>query len=364
MQKHINHPGKTLKKMISKRNLSQRDVSAKLDIAHSLLNNILMGNRNINIKIAIALDSAGFGDANKWLTQQMEYDLFIAEKDEETIKKRKSIKDWSFIEDSSIVPLSFFKKQNIGISTSDDIHKIYQIYGVKDVQGLEQRINKFNPIYFRKSSKFAENKNHVIAWSLLAIYKASILKVSKFNRSSENELLEDLKEAFYKGKGVINKSQNILNRYGIKFFILDRPSQTPVDGKSFMSQDNPAIVLSLKYKRLDNFAFTLFHELGHIFEHLTNPKKPEFKDEEFFVNSSNTELVEFEADNYARNHLIEQKLWNDFINLNEEFSDEVILDFAKRHKIHPGIVRGRVCFEYNEYYRKRSSITAMNRIEI
>ncbi|MCL6217042.1 ImmA/IrrE family metallo-endopeptidase [Zunongwangia pacifica] len=364
MPKHINHPGVNLKEIISERNLSQRDVSAKLDIAHSLLNNILKGNRNINTKIAIALDSAGFGNANDWLTRQMEYDLYIAEKDEDTIKKRKSIKDWSLIEDSSIVPLSYFKKQNIGVSTSEDIQKIYQIYGVENVQELQQRIDKFNPTYFRKSSKFAENKNHVIAWSLLAKYKASILEVSKFNRSSEKELLENLKEIFYKGNDVVNKSQDILKKYGIKFFILDRPSKTPVDGKSFMSQENPAIVLSMKYKRLDNFAFTLFHELGHVFEHLTNPMKPEFNTEEFFVNSSNTELVEFEADNYARNGLIEQKLWNDFINLNEEFSDEVILDFAKNNKIHPGIVRGRVCFEYNEYYRKRSSITAMNRLEL
>ncbi|MFC6860728.1 helix-turn-helix domain-containing protein [Zunongwangia atlantica] len=363
MSKEVRHPGEFLNKLISERNYSQRDVAAKLDIAHSLLNNILKGNRNINIKIAIALESAGFENAKEWLTRQVKYDLYLAENDQETIKKRKSINDWSQIEDLELVPLSFFKKQNVGVNTSEDVDKIFEIYGVESVQDLKIRVEKFNPTYFRKSSKFKENKNHVIAWSLLAKYKASLLNISNFKRSYEKELLNALKEVFFEGENVIVKTQDILHKYGIKFFILDRPPQTPVDGKSFMSESNPAIVLSLKYKRLDNFAFTLFHELGHVFEHLTNPNRPELNEEEFFINSSKTDLVEFEADNYARNNLISQKLWNDFINLNEDYSDEIILEFSNKNRIHPGIVRGRVCFEYNEYYRKRSIITGLNKLE-
>ena len=69
------------------------------------------------------------------------------------------IKEWNDIEDKEIVPLSYFKKQNIGINTSDDIDKIYKIYDVKDYEGLIKRVEKFNPTYFRKSSKFSENKN-------------------------------------------------------------------------------------------------------------------------------------------------------------------------------------------------------------
>ena len=364
MQNKIIHPGIILDNMLNEKSLSQRDLASRIDVAHSLLNNILKGNRNINVNIAIALESAGFKDANYWLTKQMKFNLFEAQKDKDVIRKSKLIKEWNDIEENGIVPLSFFKKQNIGINTSDDLDKIYEMYGVKNYNGLEKRVNEFNPTYFRKSSKFAENKNNIVAWSLLAKYKASHQTVPSFKRSNEYLLLEELKKCFYNGKDVINKTKKILNKFGIKFFTLNRPSQTPAEGKSFMSGKNPAIVLSLKYKRLDNFAFTLFHELGHVFEHLTNPDKPQFQNEEFFVNSSNNEIVEFEADNYARNNLIEENIWIDFINLNENFSDEVILKFSKKNKIHPGIVRGRVCFEYNEYYRKRSSITAMNKLEV
>ncbi|WP_412561856.1 helix-turn-helix domain-containing protein [Winogradskyella sp. MIT101101] len=364
MRNKVIHPGITLDNMLNERSLSQRDLASRIDVAHSLLNNILKGNRNINVHIAIALESAGFEDANYWLMEQMKFNLYQAHNDEDVIKKTKSIKEWNDIEESGIVPLNFFKKQNIGVNTSDDIDKIYRVYGVEDYKSLEKRVSEFNPTYFRKSSKFSENKYNVVAWSLIAKYKANQETVPSFKRSNEQLLLKELKKCFYSNQDVINKTRTILNKFGIKFFTLNRPPQTPVDGKSFMSGENPAIVLSLKYKRLDNFAFTLFHELGHVFEHLTNPDKPQYRDEEFFINSSNTEIVEFEADNYARNNLIEQNLWSDFITLNEEFTDDIILDFSKRHKIHAGIVRGRVCFEYNEYYRKRSVITALNKLEV
>jgi HTH-type transcriptional regulator/antitoxin HigA len=343
--------------------MSQRDLSSRIDIAHSLLNSILKGNRAININIAIALESAGFKKADYWLTKQMEYNLHQAQKDKEIIKKKKTIKIWNEMND--IVPLSYLKKQHTGINSSEDVEKIFKIYGVNDLSGLKSKIEKFNPTYFRKSSKFSENKNNVIAWSLLAEFNLHDEKIERFSRNNEDQLIKELNVCFYKNDDVINKSKRILNKYGIKFLTLDRPSQTPVDGKSFMSNKNPAIALSLKYKRLDNFAFTLFHELGHVFEHLTNPDKPQYNDVEFFIdNNSTTEIVEYEADKYATEKLIDVDLFNDFMVMNDEYTDEIILDFSRKNKVHPGIVRGRVCYFHNEYYRKRSSITSLNRLKL
>lgn len=364
MSKEIIHPGVLLDDMLNEKDLSQRDLASRIDVAHSLLNNILKGNRNINVNIAMALEAAGFRNADYWLTKQMKFVLHEAQNNQEVIQKNKSIKEWNEIENSGLAPLYFFKKENIGINTSDDLDRVYSIYGVKDFKGLKKRVNEFNPTYFRKSSKFSVNKNNIVAWSLLAKYKASLEVVPPFKRSNESALLTELKKCFYNNKDVIDKSKKILKKYGIKFLILNRPNQTPVDGKSFMSGKNPAIVLTLKYKRLDNYAYTLFHELGHVFEHLTNKKHPEFSTEEFFTNSVNNEIVEFQADAYATNNLIDQELWNDFVSFNDEFSDEVIIEFAHDNKIHPGIVRGRVCFEYNEYYRKRSRIRALNKLNV
>ena len=361
MSKKVIHPGLLLDKLLNERSISQRDLASRIDVAHSLLNSILKGHRSINTNIAISLETAGYEEASYWLVKQMEYNLHQAQNDDEVIKKRRLISEWNEV--GEVVPLHYLKKQNVGINSSDDVEKVFNIYNVNSLKELKNKINNFSPTYFRKSSKFLENKNNVLAWSLLAEHKLKSEKINIFSRDNEDSLISELNKCFYKNNNVINESKKILNKYGIKFLVLDRPSHTPVDGKSFISGQNPAIALSLKYKRLDNFAFTLFHEIGHVFEHLTNSNRPEFRDAEFFVdNSSKTELVEFEADKYATEKLIDVNLFNDFLVMNHEYTDDVIIHFSKTNKVHPGIVRGRVCYHHNEYYRKRSSITLLNKL--
>jgi HTH-type transcriptional regulator/antitoxin HigA len=356
MAEKNSHPGFELQRILTSKNITQRDFAAKIGITLSLLNSILKGNRNINVNIAISLQAAGYGEAKMWLDKQI--DFLIKEKgsDEVIIKKTDSISAWKDIE--QIVPVNYFKKE--GLLKNDitqDIEIIYDIYKVKDLHSLSNTIKDYNFKHFRKSSAFAETKENVIAWSKLAEFKAEKIKLKKFDKEVELLLIDELKKCFYRNSDTVEKTKKILNKYGIKFFPLDRPEKTPVDGKSFMSDDNPAIVLSLKYNRLDNFAFTVMHELGHVFKHFTQPK---YKNDSFFVFTSNTEKEEFEADQYARNHLIDQEIWDDFVYSNSEYDDDIILKLSNKIKVHPGIIRGRICYMYPEYYSKRSIINRLN----
>lgn len=356
MTEQIPHPGKLLGDILDKKGLSQRELASRLDIAHSLLSNILNGNRPISMKLAISLEAIDFNKANFWLTKQMEYELYLAKNDKEFIKKQEIIKTWNQIE--NLIPVSYFKKFNVlQAEFEENINLIYKMYGARDLTSLKNNIDAYSFNSFRKSAKFKENRDNIIAWSHLAEFQAKLEDVNRFDILNEAELIEELQKCFFKNIGTITKTKSILKKYGIKFLTLDRPSQTPVDGKSFMSGDNPAIALSLKYSRLDNFAFTIMHELGHIFKHLTNEK---YKNVNFFTNAPNIEKEEFEADDFAKNNLINLKDWNDFISTYDEFDDNSILNFSKKIKVHPGIIRGRVCFENPEYYRKRTGITSLN----
>lgn len=350
------HPGKKLLKMISDSGLTQRELASKIGITHSVINSIIKGTRNINVATALALESAKLGEASEWMGLQAMYSIDHAKADSKISRKNELIKIWNEV-DGDYVPLSFFKKHCSEIKTPEDLPKLYQIYGVENFGELTHRIDEFPLKLFRKSSKFQERKVNVVAWSVLAEHKARQLKVNKFDLSKEKELLNELQICLYKNKDVLNKVGKVLSNYGIKFFTLDRPSKTPVEGVSFMSEGSPTIVMTLKYKRLDNFAFGLFHELGHVFKHLTYKR---YKDYNFYTNNSKENELEREADLYASNNLIDKNVWHDFIVENEIFSDSLITRFAKKHKIHPCIVRGRVCFTYQEYYRKRSIFNSKN----
>ena len=355
------HPGRVLANLLEERGISQKELSAKIDIANSLLSNILKGVRNINVNHALALEAAGFESASFWLEIQTNFLIHEAKNEKGFKKKENYIKEWNEIEESKLIPLSYLKKQSfLGIQSSEDVEKIYKMYGVSNFSELKSEVENYDLFYFRKSSKFAEEKSNVVAWSIVAEQKAKTVKVSKFDPTNKDEMVNKLKRVLYNNNSLVQETANLLGKYGIKFFTLDRPSKTPVEGKTFLSEGNPAIALSLRYKRLDYFAFTLMHELGHVFLHLTNPK---YENADFFINNSKQKIEEFEADNFAQDNLIELEKWNDFILSNSTFSDEVIYEFAKKIKVHPGIIRGRVCFEKPEYYRKRTSITEENRLK-
>ena len=63
--------------------------------------------------------------------------------------------------------------------------------------------------------------------------------------------------------------ETLLNQRGIYFVVLPHLPQTYLDGASFFSpQGEPVIGMTLRHDRLDNFWFTLAHELGHLHLHL------------------------------------------------------------------------------------------------
>jgi HTH-type transcriptional regulator/antitoxin HigA len=265
MSQKKTHPGLILSKLMTEKELSQRQLASKIDIAHSLLSNILKGSRNINLNIALSLEAYGLKDAEFWMTEQMQYSLIQAKSEPEFLKKSEAIKVWGEID--KVVPINFLKKF-ANVNSHEDIHKIFEIYKVNNIVDLKNKVENFSPSHFRKSSMFIEKKSNVVAWSLLAEHRAADSeKIKSFNPDNENSVIRELKKCFYHNIDTVQTTKRILNNYGIKFLIQDRPPHTPVDGKSFISGDNPTIVLTLKYKRLDNFAFTIMHELGHVFKH-------------------------------------------------------------------------------------------------
>jgi HTH-type transcriptional regulator / antitoxin HigA len=121
-----------------------------------------------------------------------------------------------------------------------------------------------------------------------------------------------------------------------------------VDGASFhVANVGPVLALTLRYDRLDNFWFTLLHELGHIALHLASPG------DEIYVDSldeaiSDEEEAEAEADAFAKDALVPRDTWlrSDARRLGSEGS---VISLAKQLGIHPAIVAGRIRYERREF---------------
>ena len=161
-----------------------------------------------------------------------------------------------------------------------------------------------------------------------------------FDIAKVDNLISELNSLFYANKQVIESTTRLLNSYGVKFIVEDKLDRMAVDGLSFWSGDNPTIVMTKRMNRIDNFAFVLCHELGHIVKHIYVEKDAEFLDD---MNGLKEDKREAEANKFA-----EDALWKGFVKENAFkkirvpfAANRFLLQIANEQRINISIVVGQ-----------------------
>lgn len=142
------------------------------------------------------------------------------------------------------------------------------------------------------------------------------------------------------------KAKEYLSGYGITLVVVEHLPRTRLDGAVFfMTPERPVVALTLRHDRIDNFWFTLFHELGHLVRDFTEPTTGFYDDLEA---SGSRDPRELAADDFARDSLIPPAAWAGSP-LRDTPSPGFVRDLARGLGIHPAIVAGRVRRERNSY---------------
>jgi len=137
-----------------------------------------------------------------------------------------------------------------------------------------------------------------------------------------------------------------LEKSGLAVVIEPHLPTTHLDGAAMkLRNGTPVIGLTLRFDRLDNFFFCLFHELGHVVKHVATGKAEFFLDD---LEQRSTEKLEKEADDFAFKHLVPEREWRQFWETGD-FSPVNVRRVAKRLGIHGAILAGRVRKEKNDY---------------
>ena len=343
------HPGILIKDELDARpDMKQKDLAKELGVKASFLNEIIKGKRPVTADIAILLEQILDIPADYWMKFQSQYEIDKARIKEKNIARLKNIEIWKVIKE--YVPVNYFKKLGyINDNLEKDIPAIKAVYNVENVDDLVSVYAKNKFAFYRKSEKLMINEKNMFAWSSLALHEAKIQNVNTFKFENISQLCIELNNIFYKNNGTIDNVKSTLNQYGIKLVLIQKLEKTPVDGFSFWSGSNPAIALTLRHNRIDNFAFTLMHEIGHIDLHLRNNKEKTFLD---LTTKDSTDSYESEADSFAQEKLISKECWNDILNNYLPLNDDKLIDIGEKYYINPAILLGRVCFEMNYYALK------------
>lgn len=209
------------------------------------------------------------------------------------------------------------------------------------------KINDFALCYNRKSDNTkSENIDDILmAWRIRVMNIAANEKLPVWNKENlTEEFFSELAKLSYLQEGP-KLAKEFLNKAGIHFVIENHLEKSHLDGSSMLMPDgSPLIALTLRHDRLDSFWFTLFHELAHVKQHLSENNTAYFDD----MYNEMSKKIEKEADSYAKEMLIPSQLWNSSgLRITSTASD--IKEFASKYRISPSIPAGRLRFENKNY---------------
>jgi HTH-type transcriptional regulator/antitoxin HigA len=145
------------------------------------------------------------------------------------------------------------------------------------------------------------------------------------------------------------RARDFLANHGIAFEYVPHLPKTHLDGAALRLVDGmPVVGLTLRYDRIDNFWFTLLHELAHIGLHLDKCSGKAGFIDDHSLRSMETSSLEEEADRWAQDALIPPDIWEGGFAL-DTVSPMAVIDLAAEAEIHPAVVAGRVRHERGNY---------------
>lgn len=192
---------------------------------------------------------------------------------------------------------------------------------------------------------------HTEDWSLLS-WKAQVMRRAKMVIDSEKikyrplsvSWLMDLVRlsAFDDGP---RKAQELLLQNGIVLVVERHIPGMKVDGAAFLLDQIPVIGMTILRDTVDNFWFTLLHEVAHVILHYRTGLSAGFFDD---VESAHVDELEKEANQFAENLLIPEEQWSRST-VRIAKTAEPIERFAAQLGIAPAIVFGRIRMERKNY---------------
>ena len=141
------------------------------------------------------------------------------------------------------------------------------------------------------------------------------------------------------------RARDLLLEHGIVLVIEPHITGMKVDGAAFLVDGVPVIGMTLLRDTLDNFWYTLLHEVGHVVLHYRTGLAAGFFDD---VTSTEVDGLEDEANTFASNLLIPDDLWTRSPARIAKAAGPVE-KLAQQLGIHPAIVFGRIRMERRDY---------------
>lgn len=193
--------------------------------------------------------------------------------------------------------------------------------------------------------------DHTTDWLLLC-WKAQITRRAKVEIEKSRIKYSPLNVSWLIDLVRLSKLENgprqakdLLLEHGIILIIEPQIQGMKVDGAAFLIDQTPVIGMTLLRDSIDNFWFTLLHEIGHVILHYRTGLSAGFFDD---TETTDVDELEEEANKFSANMLIPEEVWSRSPARISKTAGP-IEHFAEQLGISPAIVFGRVRLERKNY---------------
>lgn len=336
----IIHPGETIKEVLEEKQMNQEELAIRTGFSPKHVSEVVNGKKGISPSFAKSLEYVFGMPASFWINLQGIYDQEILEyKEQEEIDEN----EVNIVKSLKSV-IKYAENLKIMTKTKNVISQIIELRNICNVNNLTYINNLVtNQVAFRKSQTIETNVYVLYVWlricELIAeksnvenVYNEEILKtnMSKIKKCMFLEINEAIKEL-----------KRIFAECGIVFQVVKNFTGAPVQG--FIKKNNNKIILSMTIRGAfsDIFWFTLFHEIGHLLN-------GDIVSSNFIDFTDSRSDMEDRADEFAKESLINEEDFNEFIN-QKNLTESAIINFAKEQGVQPFIVVGRIQKQKNNF---------------
>ncbi|ELL0577523.1 ImmA/IrrE family metallo-endopeptidase [Vibrio cholerae] len=225
------------------------------------------------------------------------------------------------------------------ISSESKEYDVYQMLSSSAKQGSSTLF---------KSGKLKESQKRetiVAIWQSVVNFKAEKIEAPQFNiHDIDFDFINYIATLSVDTENIHDLS-NILLSKGIILIIEPAFPGLGKDGCVYKNKKgNPILALSLRHDRLDNFWFTLLHEISHIILHYEELDNVIIED----IESVDSNEIEDEANYFTRECIVDRVTWKKFA-LYKNKSEKKLYELAQSVKRHPSLIAGRVRFETGDW---------------
>jgi HTH-type transcriptional regulator/antitoxin HigA len=336
-------PGVFIREQMELREWNQADLAEVLSMTPKHINALLNNKLRLTTEMAQRLGGAFGQSPNYWLAIDAGYQLFKSKKQTVANVAQKKSYIYEYVPVLEMIRLGWLIK----ISEVDALEK--QLCDFFRKVKLDFSVMDKEPLpCFRKSDAHSKFSAYAAqCWYQMAKNISEKIDVPQFNRKKLENLLECI-SAYTSETARLATFLFDLNAVGVKFFVLKHLQKTYLDGAAFLYGKNPVIVYTSRYDRLDNFWFTLAHEIAHVLMHISTEKDCFFDD----ITKDGTDKKEMEANDKARGVLQQNEILHYFSGSGNYIRNDFVITCSKELKIHPSIIAGTLSFHKKTPYSR------------